>query len=319
MKLEIGTLLTETVDRYGSIKYNILIELSYEKPMIDEYRDICFKTKNFAVINVNDIEHSIEAAFESLLREETNFEGKQSGWTLLSIDGVLVRINRYRPLKGSSFIPLPKSILHKHAVVNVKNNDDLCFVWSILCKYVQGRHRNRIDKRYDALLNKYNFGSLNFPTPLSDVYKFEKMNDGVSVNVYSVDKNENIIPIKVCSAENHDHFDLLLLVEGDRRHFCFISDFERLIGSQLTKHEHGIKICKRCFTYYKTDKDCARKMADHLERCSSNPPARVVLPEVQEDGSQPVLQFKNYHHVFPVPIILGYRVTKLMQCYCILI
>ncbi|XP_075214869.1 uncharacterized protein LOC142320765 [Lycorma delicatula] len=44
-------------------------------------------------------------------------------------------------------------------------------------------------------------------------------------------------------------------------------------------------------------------MADHLERCSSNPPARVVLPEVQEDGSQPVLQFKNYHHVFPVPIV----------------
>lgn len=300
---DISLLLSESLARYGAIKYNILIELTYEKPNVREYRDVGFKTRNFEIFNEYDIEDSLQEAFEIILVEEANFEGRQSGWSLLSIDGILVRINRYRPLRGSCFIPLPKSIQDKHAIINIKNNDDYCFKWAILCKFVKGKNRDRIDKRYDAFLNKFNFESLNFPSHLTDVYTFEKINSYVSVNVFSLDENQKIIPIKVCSFEKEEHFDLLLLTNGNHQHFCFISDFERLIRSQLTKNKNAIKICKRCFTFYKNDENCSEKMIDHLERCRINPPAKVLLPVSKDDGSQPVLKFKNFHHIFPLPIV----------------
>ncbi|XP_075210257.1 uncharacterized protein LOC142317586 [Lycorma delicatula] len=44
-------------------------------------------------------------------------------------------------------------------------------------------------------------------------------------------------------------------------------------------------------------------MIDHLERCRINPPAKVLLPVSKDDGSQPVLKFKNFHHIFPLPIV----------------
>ena len=45
-----------------------------------------------------------------------------------------VQINtaEYQPLLGSSYINLPKLISDKKAVVNVQNNDQKCFMWSIL-------------------------------------------------------------------------------------------------------------------------------------------------------------------------------------------
>ena len=35
-------------------------------------------------------------------------------------------IARYQPLRGGSYIPLPKAVQRKKAVVNVKNKDDHC-------------------------------------------------------------------------------------------------------------------------------------------------------------------------------------------------
>ena len=40
---------------------------------------------------------------------------------------------KYKPLKGSTFIPLTDFIMQKKAVINLKNKDDRkCFMWSIL-------------------------------------------------------------------------------------------------------------------------------------------------------------------------------------------
>ena len=44
-----------------------------------------------------------------------------------------VDLLKYRPLAGSSYIPTPKKLLSKKALVNVQNlHDDKCFIWSVL-------------------------------------------------------------------------------------------------------------------------------------------------------------------------------------------
>ena len=38
---------------------------------------------------------------------------------------------KYEPLGGSSYIPLPKFLAAKKAIINLRNEDDECFKWAI--------------------------------------------------------------------------------------------------------------------------------------------------------------------------------------------
>ncbi|XP_075232208.1 uncharacterized protein LOC142330648 [Lycorma delicatula] len=197
-------ILTESLARYGSVKFNILIELTYKKPMTGDIKDVGFKTNNFDIYSINDIDNAIQNATEQLLEEEASFEGKQSGWTLITLDGILVRVNKFRPLRGSCYIPLPSKFQQKHAVINIKNEDEFCFKWSILCRFVKGTHRERVDMRYKTLLDKFEFHGITFPTPLGEIKIFEEKNN-VSVNVYSFDEKGIIFPVKVIPVRDHCH------------------------------------------------------------------------------------------------------------------
>ena len=40
-------------------------------------------------------------------------------------------IAKYEPFKGGSYIPLPKYLANKKAIINIKNKDNDCFRWAI--------------------------------------------------------------------------------------------------------------------------------------------------------------------------------------------
>ena len=65
--------------------------------------------------------------FESLAK----FQRQGSNWrfhSVLSLDHDTVK---YVPLGGSSYIPLPKFLAAKKAIINLKNQNDECFKWAI--------------------------------------------------------------------------------------------------------------------------------------------------------------------------------------------
>ena len=75
------------------------------------------------------------------------FQEKGSGWSLPQILSLTININKYEPMKGSSYIELPKEILMKKACVNVQNKDDQCFKWSILAAlHPQEKNAERVSK-----------------------------------------------------------------------------------------------------------------------------------------------------------------------------
>jgi len=41
--------------------------------------------------------------------------------------GLNIKISRYNPLRGSSYIKLPEKLKAKKACVNVQNHDEECF------------------------------------------------------------------------------------------------------------------------------------------------------------------------------------------------
>ena len=96
---------------------------------------------------------------------------------------------KYVPLSGSSYIPLPKFLAAKKAIINLKNEDDECFKWAIT------RALNPVEKTLNVLIKKLreksevlNWDGLKFPVNLSDIDKFENHNSLISVNVFGYEK-----------------------------------------------------------------------------------------------------------------------------------
>jgi len=51
---------------------------------------------------------------------------------LRSIVNFEVHMVDYKPLKGNSYIPLPKALRGKRAIINMRNeNDNECFKWAV--------------------------------------------------------------------------------------------------------------------------------------------------------------------------------------------
>ena len=61
---------------------------------------------------------------DRVIENLTVFQKGQSGWRLRSIVSLNVFMAEYKPLKGSSYIPLPSCLASKTAIINMVNEDD---------------------------------------------------------------------------------------------------------------------------------------------------------------------------------------------------
>ena len=53
-----------------------------------------------------------------------------SGWVVESIEAEYVYIFVYSPLSGNAYIELPHKLKHSmKGLINIKNNDNKCFLW----------------------------------------------------------------------------------------------------------------------------------------------------------------------------------------------
>ena len=58
-------------------------------------------------------------------------EKEESGWILDEVFHVDLNMAQYTPLTGSSYIPLPKKLIIKNAILNINNLDNKYFVWPV--------------------------------------------------------------------------------------------------------------------------------------------------------------------------------------------
>ena len=70
---------------------------------------------------------------------------------------------------GRSYIPTPKGIEAKEAVVNVQNKDNQCFKWAVLSAlHPLAKHANRVF-HYKKFENELDFTGISFPVMLDDI------------------------------------------------------------------------------------------------------------------------------------------------------
>ena len=132
-----------------------------------------FHSETHINLEKTDVKVILSQMLREILVKLAEYQRKGSGWYFKEVISLDIHIVDYKPMKGTSFIPLPVFIKRKNAIINMENKDDKCFLWCVL-RYLHPREKNasRINhlREYE---NDLNFKGINFPVKVKDITKFE--------------------------------------------------------------------------------------------------------------------------------------------------
>ena len=223
---------------------------------------------------------------------------EDSGWRFHSVVGLQMYTVVFKPLIGGSYIKLPKEIATKKAVVNMKNTkDDQCFLWCVLrALNPVKRDKERIDGALKSKIDTVNMGDIHYPVNLKDVSKFEKLNPGIAISVYSYDENYSVGPLRISEHVDRPYrIKLLLISDENKTHYCLIEDFSRLVSSQASKHKGKAYVCERCINAFTTE----NALKEHEKHCTNKDCVHLKMPA---PGS--TISFKRFDRGQRVPFVI---------------
>ena len=154
---------------------------------------------------------------------------------------------RYDPIRPSSYLPLPKELKTKCGCVNIKNNDEKLFLWSILASLHPVQCRNHLDRvsKYQGYQHELNMSGIQYPVNIKDINIFEYQNK-ISVNVYGYE-DKNISPLRTSTMTAAIHrMNLLYITAGETSHYALLKDLSRLILRQFNNHNNKKYFCQYC-------------------------------------------------------------------------
>ncbi|KAK5638752.1 hypothetical protein RI129_013047 [Pyrocoelia pectoralis] len=267
-----------------------------------------FQTRNAVIdIGTNLKEYYKDKVFDNLQAKLENFSEQNS-----------VNINSYVPIKGgfSTYIKVPPFISVKRAVINVRNNDKFCLLWSIVAAlYPAHKNADRVNNypHFDEVLNR---GSIQFPIKLTDIKKIEKLND-LSINLYCVVKR-NVLPFMVSDRVNSRKTINLLVLSSkyndtDRvsnssnvfYHFAWIKNMSALLSSQLSHRGHKKFFCNICLNHFSSNS----VLEKHTSKCHQVNKCSIRLP----NDDQKYLQFTHYSYMEKVPFTIYADLESILE------
>ena len=324
----------DTVIFDRSMRWRLIVDTEVSRETADgtQYIPAFLSSVNVEVFNDEDedLEEQVDVAIDMVNRRLTDFEGQGSGWRLHGIDRVAIQCSKHSPITGSSYIPTPKFIESRKAIVNVKNvNDDLCFLYSVLA-HIHPIHWSQSPNRmshYKPFLHELDYSGLTFPLKIRQIRKFEDQSPHISINVSYHDPETNVImPLRVTKHRNREHHVNLFLLYDDgakeddtenpptdavpespaeetevepKYHYTLVRNLPALLR-QDTKENGTMYVCPYCLHIFCQNK---KKYETHLIDCKLHKPQVIELPD-PDDVKKNNVSFRNVFKSFPVQFCL---------------
>ena len=262
-----------------------------------EHDKAYFHSKTYINLEKTNVKVFLKEMIMEILGNIIIYQKKGSGWYFNEVIRLEIHIVEYKPMKGGSYIPLPEFITKKKSIINIQNKDNKCFLWSIL-RYLHPVQMNEVRltdlKKYE---NDLNFKGIVFPVKVKDITKFEKQNpDLPGINVFSVNDNNKIYPLRINQKDCQKSIDLFLYSEDEKQHYSLIKNFSRLVRSQITKDTtRKLYFCKKCLSHYTKEE----LLKNHKSYCGNNETAAVIMPTKNS-----ILKFKHHFKKLPLPFVI---------------
>ena len=260
--------------------------------------EFAFHSKIKLVLEGTDLNEIYDEMVEEIEEEIQKVqEAEGSGWKYEKVIKLVLHTTRWDPINAGSYIDLPEALKNKHAIINMKNQDEECFKWCVLrALYPKNEHAERIDKDLKSKQDTINMKGIRYPVNFRDIDRFESQNPEISITILGYNKDERVYPLKIsrCTGCEHD-ITLLLLKDGEKSHYCLVKNISALLSSQINSNDHKRYFCLNCFNGFNTP-DSLNK---HKEYCYNNECVKIVMPQ---QGT--FLRFKNFLHSEKAPFAI---------------
>lgn len=138
---EFETRITTILNEHFIVKIGFCFVGEFEKVVVSENGEVIEPERIYLNINaeVVDFETDLESFFTEVAEIGTSnkmheMQLRGSGFSLTEIIELNIQVSQFDPIVGSSYIPLPQELQAKRAIINVKNNDNKCFMYAIFRK-----------------------------------------------------------------------------------------------------------------------------------------------------------------------------------------
>ena len=221
----------------------------------------------------------VEEIFEAMQKVE---QAEGSGWVFMEVIKLILQIDKWDPLKASSYIDLPPELKNKKALINMKNTDNKCFLWCVLrALNPKDKNAERIDKDLKSKENTLNMKGIDYPVNIKgDIKRFEKQNPDISISVLGYSKDEKIYPLRRSkhAMKNKRKYNIILLLikdENNNSHYCLVKDESALLSSQVNKRKSKLYFCLNCLNGF----DTPEKLENHKKYCEEEESVKITMPK----------------------------------------
>ena len=270
--------------------------MSRSDPLGTIVKKFKFRSIGYKIITEATDPHEIYNEMIDEIEEEIQKveQAEGSGWVFLEVENLTLHTDIWDPIKASSYIDLPKELKNKNAIINMKNEDNKCFLWCVLraLNPSKDKHPSRIDKDLKSKENTLNMEGIEYPVSLKDINRFEKQNPEISISVLGYSKDERIYPLRISEFtkkkkedERKHNIVLLLIKNRDNSHYCYVKNLSALLSSQVNNHKSKLYFCLNCLSGY----DDPEKLEKHKEYCSEEESIKINMPKPDT-----YIKFKNY-------------------------
>ena len=185
--------LKEYLRKHNGMKIMLQVFATLKSKKTNEDVRQVINSRRYNITNEGEIPNVLNQMASDVEHQAEVMEVSESGLVITQIDKLKFNYDKYNPTRGGKFIPLPKWVSSKKNCINIKNQNEQCFKYSVqcgICKVYEKDHPERVS-HYKSLNDELNWDNVNFPSSDVDIDTFEENNGGkVAVNVYFLDPEE---------------------------------------------------------------------------------------------------------------------------------
>ena len=280
------------INKKYRFKYIIAVNGHYVKPDYEEMGDdthFIREIKSDIYTNQTQIqlvENNYNNIVEDIRVKLREVEIQGSGYNLQDITSLNIQMYHINQPRGRSYIKLP--FTHQ-SLLNIKNDDNLCFLWSILAHLhpIDSKNNSSRVNKYKPFINELNINDIDLTDgmKIKDINKFEKLNNNQSINVFELEKDKTLVPLYI--SENYldkTIIDLLLY----KNHYILIKKLHLYINNS---HDYKI-VCRKCLSSFNNNE----RLKEHQILCNDKKAIKY------KPYHEKYLSWNKYHEKMPIYI-----------------
>ena len=261
--------------------------------------EFAFHSKGLrTILNGTNVNDAYDEMVEEIMEEIDKAEmAEGSGWRFEKVIKLVLHTTIWDITNAGSYIELPQALKNRKAIINMKNQDDKCFMWSVLrALNPKDNHPERIDNDLKSKVDTLNMEGIQYPVSFRGIDRFEHLNPEISISVLGYNEEEKVYPLKVSKYTGCEHDIVLLLIkDGENSHYCLVKNISALLSSQINNHKHKRYFCLNCFNSF----NCEESLIKHKEYCYNNECVKISMPP-----QNAFLRFKNFRYSEKAPFAI---------------